>query len=371
MRIGIPKEIRPGEYRVAGLPKHVAQLKELGADVVVQRGAGERAGASDDMYLDAGAALADALEEVYETADIVWKVKELMPAEFGLLRPEHVLYSYLHPIPRPDMVRAMLDAGCIGITYEDMTDDEGRRPLLAPMSRIAGAGAVALAAQFSQSLHRGCAKLLFRTEGAEPMRFCIVGGGVAGRSAAKAALAAGAEVEVLEIAKDRLPALAAEFPAAKVHESTPETLRQGMATADVLVNCAHWLPGDPRLITREMLALMRPGSLIMDIAADTDGAIETSVETTHDDPVYAVEGILHCCIQNIPSLYARTASHALSSASWPELERMVRIGVEAAIKESGLLRRGVCVWRGQAVGKRLGETQGIAAVEPDELLRVI
>ncbi len=368
LTVGIVKEIKPGEFRVAGRPEHVRLLRALGSRVVVQAGAGARAGWSDADYRDAGAELAADGPAVYAAADLVWKVKEILPAEFGLVRAGQILFTYLHAAPRREMTEALLHSGCVAIAYEEMTDDEGRRPLLAPMSRLAGAGAVALAAQFSQALYGGSGKLLFATEGADPVGVTILGGGIAGCAAARAALGAGADVHILEPLDAVRRRLAESFPGATIGRSGAESLDRRLPRTDILFHCTLWMPGDPPLLTRGRLALMPPGSLIMDVAADPGGGIETSVETTHDDPLRVVDGILHYCVQNIPSLFSKTASQALSDATWPFLEAMVRQGLGPAVRSMGMLRRGVAIWYGRRVGASLGRCQNADALEPDALL---
>jgi len=369
--VGIPKEIKPEEKRVAGLPEHVQRLRELGVDVLVQRDAGTASGHPDAEYERAGAELVETLEEVYARADLLWKVKEPLPPEYGLLRPDHIVFTYLHPAPRPRMVEALLAARCIAIAYEEVTDEQGRRPLLAPMSRIAGAGAIAIAAQFTQSIYGGVGKSLFTVEGADPMRVTILGGGTAGRTAAQAALGAGARITVLEASPEVATGLRRTFARACVELSSEDAIRRLLPETDVLVNCIYWMPGDPHLVTREMLALMPRGALIVDVAADPHGAIETSEETTHAQPIRVVDGILHYCVQNIPALFPRTASSLLSQATWPYLERMIRDGVAAAIREDPMLRRGVSVWRGELVGEELGRALKRDALAPDDLLAEI
>ncbi|HPT98229.1 MAG TPA: alanine dehydrogenase, partial [Armatimonadota bacterium] len=258
--MGIPKEIKPEEKRVAGLPEHVQRLRELGVDVLVQRDAGTASGHPDAEYERAGAELVETLEEVYARADLLWKVKEPLPPEYGLLRPDHIVFTYLHPAPRPRMVEALLAARCIAIAYEEVTDEQGRRPLLAPMSRIAGAGAIAIAAQFTQSIYGGVGKSLFTVEGADPMRVTILGGGTAGRTAAQAALGAGARITVLEASPEVATGLRRTFARACVELSSEDAIRRLLPETDVLVNCIYWMPGDPHLVTREMLALMPRGA---------------------------------------------------------------------------------------------------------------
>lgn len=366
--VGIPKEIKPGEYRVAGLPEHVQRLQAMGCRVVVQAGAGANAAVPDREYEAAGAEMMANAEAVYAAADLVWKVKEILPNEFGLVRDGQIVFTYLHAAPRPRMIEALRRSGCIAIAYEEMTDEEGRRPLLAPMSRLAGAGAVALAAQFSQALYGGSGKLLFLTDDAEPAGVTILGGGIAGQAAARAALGAGATVRILEPLAAVRVRLETLLPQATILASNEATIRRLLPETDILLNCAFWLPGDPHIVTRDMLGLMRPRSLIMDVAADPNGGIETSVETTHDDPLRIVDGILHYCVQNIPSLFSQTASRALSKVTWPFVEGMALHGVEKAVRDQGILRRGVVVWHGRLVGADLGRCQHVATLAPDDLL---
>lgn len=366
--IGIPKEIKPGEFRVAGLPEHVRRLRQMGCPVIVQKGAGAGGGWGDSEYLQAGAELADDLRGVYARADLLWKVKEILPEEFPLVRGCHTIYTYLHACPRPEMTRVLRDAGCVAIAYEEITDDQGRRPLLVPMSRLAGTGAILLAGQFCQSRYGGCGKSLFRTEGAEPLAVTILGAGTAGTAAAEAATSAGADVAILEAKESLLPNVQRAFPLARVLAWSAQALAELLPRTDVLVNCTFWMPGDPHLLTRDGLALLKRGSLIMDVAADPRGAIETSEVTTHEDPLRVVDGILHYCVQNIPSLFARTASQALAAVTWPYLESIAARGLAEAVRQCPLLRRGVVVWRGALVGQDLARTQNVATISPDELL---
>ena len=370
MCVGIPAEVKPGEYRVAGLPDHVRRLRAMGCRVVVQAGAGANAGAPDREYQEAGAEILADAGAVHAAADLLWKVKEVMPSEFAMLRAGQTVFTYLHAPPRPRMTEVLRQSGCIAIAYEEMTDENGRRPLLAPMSRLAGAGAVALAAQFSQALYGGSGKLLFLTDGAAPAGVLILGGGVAGRAAARAALGAGAKVRVLEPVAEVRARLETELAGAEILDAGEAMVRRLLPETDILLNCTLWMPGDPRLVTRGMLGLMRPRSLIMDVAADPNGGIETSVETTHDNPIRIIDGILHYCVQNIPALFPKTASRALSEVTWPFLEAMVLHGVEQAVRSQGMLRRGVVAWRGSLVGADLGRIQNIPTMAPDDILRL-
>jgi len=366
--VGIPDEIKPGEFRVAGTPEHVRRLCGFGCRVIVQRGAGVGSGFPDRDYADAGAVLAHTLQEVYEQADLLWKVKEILPEEFGLVRSGHTIYTYLHAPPRPDMTRVLLESGCVAIAYEEMLDEQGRRFALAPMSRLAGVGAVVVAGQFSQALYGGCGKMLFRTTGAEPLSMTIIGGGVAGRAAAEAALAAGVDVLIIENNPETARDLECIFPAATVRAYCNAVLHDALPTTDVLVNCVMWMPGDPHLVTREMVRSMRKGSLIVDVAADPNGAVETTQITTHANPIQTVDGVLHYAVQNIPSLFANTASQLLAQVTWPGLACIAQHGLEAALRQNRALLSGMQFWKGRAVGQLLAETQGIATVSCEDVL---
>lgn len=366
--VGIPREIKPGEFRVGATPTHVQRLRDMACDVVVQRTAGVGSGFSDDDYRTAGAVLVDTLQEVYRRADLLWKVKEILPEEFALVQKKHIIYTYLHAPPRPEMTRVLLERGCVAIAYEEMLDDQGRRFALAPMSRLAGVGAVVVASQFCQALYQGCGKLLFRTKGVEPLSIAILGGGVAGRAAAEAALSAGAQVRIVEKNPRTARDLQQACPEARVTDYSEALLREILPGTDVLINCTMWMPGDPHLVTREMLALMRTGSLIVDVSADPNGAIESSEITTHDQPIRTVDGVLHYAVQNIPSLFANTATQLLCEVTWSGLERIVRDGLPKALRDRQALLSGVQFWKGQAVGQLLAETQGISTMEPEDLL---
>lgn len=365
--VGMPREIKPNEHRVAGLPEHVARLRNAGARVLVQRGAGAGAGWGDGHYREAGADLVDSPEELYGAADVVWKVKEVLPGEFGLLRPEHLVYTYLHAPPRPAMVRALCRSGCTAIAYEEMTDESGGRPLLVPMSRLAGAGAITIAAQFLQSHYGGAGKLLLGGETDDRVAVTVLGAGTAGQAAVRVADRVGARTTVLDVRPEALRILARALPGVAAVPSGEAAIRRLLPLTDVLVNCVMWMPGDPRLVTRDMLGLMAPGSLIVDVSADPGGAVETSVETTHDDPVRVVEGIVHYCVQNIPSLFARTASEALARATCPYLEEIVSKGLEAALRDSAILRRGVVIRKGRGIADLLPAGIGVGTVTQADL----
>ena len=223
--VGIPGEIKPGEFRVAGTPEHVRRLLGLGCPVVVQRGAGTGSGFADEDYAAAGATLTDTLHDVYEQADLLWKVKEILPDEFDLVQGKHIIYTYLHAPPRREMTRVLLQSGCVAIAYEEMLDSEGRHFALAPMSRLAGVGAVVVAGQFCQALYQGCGKLLFRTAGVEPVSMTILGGGVAGSAAAGAALSAGANVMIVEANPQTARELEGTHPDATVRGYSEAMLR--------------------------------------------------------------------------------------------------------------------------------------------------
>lgn len=367
--VGIPREIKPNEHRVAGLPEHVARLRGVGVRVLVQHDAGVGAGQDDGRYRQAGAEVVDSLAEVYAEAHVLWKVKEILPPEFGLLRPGHLVYTYLHAPPRQDMVRALCRSGCTAIAYEEMTDESGGRPLLVPMSRLAGAGAITIAAQFLQSHYGGSGKLLLGGGADDQVAVTVMGAGTAGSEAVRAAVLAGARTTVLDTRSGALQEALRSFPGVEAVLSSEAAVRELLPHTDVLVNCVMWMPGDPHIVTRDMVGLMAPGSLIVDVSADPGGAVETSVETTHDDPVRVVDGVLHYCVQNIPSLFAGSASRALAAVTFPYLEHVVEHGLEAALRSSSPLRRGVVIWRGEGIAELLPGVDGIATLTRAELAR--
>ena len=348
MIIGMPKEIKKNEYRVAMTPANAAQLTRRGHRVLFQQGAGKGSGFADEAYLAAGCELTE-LKKLYTECDMLVKVKEIEESEFDLVREGQIIFSYLHSNAYKEMTDTLLAKKVIGIAMEDIDDADGGFPLLAPASVLAGKGAFLAALHLSQSVNGGDGALLARVAGVPTPRIAIIGCGMSGMGTAELAAAFGNRVtmldvnkDVMERAKDRLPSNV-EFLF-----SNRESIETCLRESDVLVNCILWdKTRKDHLVSREDLRMMKKGALIIDVACDEGGAIETCRCTSHDDPVYREEGILHYCVDNIPSAFSNTASITISAASFPFIRAIAEKGVVAALREDKYLRRGLTFYYGQ------------------------
>ncbi|GIX29638.1 MAG: alanine dehydrogenase [Porticoccaceae bacterium] len=364
MQIGIPREIKRHEYRVGLTPHWVRELVARGHRVLAERGCGERAGFPDADYGAAGAELVAGPEEVYGQADLLVKVKEPLPEEWPLLRPGQALFTYLHLAPNPELARALMAAGCVAIAYETVTDERGRLPLLTPMSQIAGRLATQVGAHYLENTEGGRGILLSGLEGAPPARVVILGGGNVGSNAAWVALGMGAAVAVFDANPARLPQLAwlAERGAV-CHLAEPGRVAKEVRRADLVVGSVL-IPGAraPRVVDRELVREMAPGTVLIDVAIDQGGCFETSRPTDLDHPVYVEEGVIHYCVPNMPSAVARTATLALTHITGPYVLRMAQAGILKALEQDPHLRAGLNVYRGRivhpAVAAALGEPLG-------------
>jgi alanine dehydrogenase len=347
MRIGVPRESKEGERRVALVPAAVAELARHGHEVRVAAAAGAGIGAGDDAYRDAGATIvapADAWD-----AELVVKVKEIQPGEWESLRPGSTLFSFQHFVGDPALARAVADRRVTAIAYEMVRDDGGGFPLLAPMSVIAGRLAVQVGAQLLTLPFGGNGTLLAGFPGAEPARVLVLGGGHAGANAAEVAAAIGASVTVLTRSEATRDALWARFDGnVAVDIATPEAIAAESAQADLVVG-AVFVPGapTPKLLPRAVVARMKPGSVIVDISIDAGGVAETSRPTTHASPTFVAEGVVHYCVPNMPSAVAQTGAAALSAAALPYVSAMAGDGIAGALRKDPGLRAGVLLWGGR------------------------
>ena len=337
MLVGVPREIKDQEYRVGLTPAGVHALRERGHEVCVETGAGARIGFPDGAYISAGARIVASAKEIF-AADMVVKVKELQPAEFELPRRGQILFAYLHLAPDPDLLHALLASGVSGIAYETVTDAQGRLPLLAPMSRIAGRLSVQVGAWALQMANGGSGVLLGGVPGVPPGKVVVIGAGVAGANAVQIASGMGAAVTVLDIDLERLAQLD-EVYRGRVKTCYSETLAiaEQVARADLVIG-ALLVRGKlaPRLIPRTFLQRMRPGSVLVDIAIDQGGIAETSRATSHSQPLFVEEGVVHYCVPNMPSACARTATLALTQATFPYVLTLADRGLDALSEDSGL-----------------------------------
>lgn len=368
MRVGVPKEIKDHEYRVGLVPSSVAELVRHGHDVLVERGAGVGAGLDDDLYVAAGARIAADARVVFAEAELIVKVKEPLPAERSQLRRDQVLFTYLHLAPDPEQTRALLASGVTAIAYETVTSPAGGLPLLTPMSEIAGRLAPQVGARYLERMEGGRGVLLGGVPGVPPAEVVVLGGGVSGTHAATIALGMGATVFVVDRSGEALRRIAAQFPGVRTIFSTHDALAHILRRADLLVG-AVLVPGAaaPKLVTREMVAAMKPGSVIVDIAIDQGGCCETSRPTTHSDPTYLDEGVIHYCVTNMPGAVARTSTFALNNATLPFVLALADKGWRQAIADDPHLRNGLNVHAGQLTCRPVAEAQGLAFVPPDKV----
>jgi alanine dehydrogenase len=355
MKIGVPKEIKEQESRVAALPSVVYQLTRLGHQVYVERGAGVGAGYPDKEYEDAGAIMSSAHAEIFREGDLIVKVKEPLPSEYPLLREGQILFTYLHLAANRPLTEELLKKGVTAIAYETVEINR-RLPLLEPMSEIAGRMSIIVGGYFLAKHSGGTGVLLGGVPGILPGNVLVIGGGSSGVNAARMATGIGANVTILEVDFDRMRFLDITMHTAHTLYSNEAALLEMLPRTDLLIG-AVLLPGAraPRLITRAMLRSMKPGSVLVDIAIDQGGCCETSRPTTHHDPVYVEEGILHYCVANMPGAYARTATQALTNVTARFLEYLAEEGVEGAIKKEPGLAKGINVMGGYIRNKAVAQ----------------
>ncbi|KAA2312931.1 alanine dehydrogenase [Pseudooceanicola sediminis] len=371
MRIGCPKEIKNHEYRVGLTPESAAELIAHGHEVVIETGAGAGIGASDVEYTGAGATLGT-VEDVF-ACDIVVKVKEPQAEERKRLRPGQVLYTYLHLAPDAPQTRDLLDSGATCIAYETVTSASGGLPLLKPMSQVAGRMSVQAGAHVMEKAQGGRGVLLGGVPGVAPGKVVIIGGGVVGRNAAAMAVGLGAEVVLLDRSNDVLEGIDAQFGGrVKTQYSTRTALETVLATADLVIG-AVLIPGAaaPKLVTREMLGTMQKGAVVVDVAIDQGGCFESSRATTHADPTYVEEDVVHYCVANMPGGVARTSTYALNNATLPHLLRIADKGVRAALQADPHLMAGLNVAAGRITCAPVAEAQGLEFLAADKALDLV
>lgn len=371
MRVGCPKEIKNHEYRVGLTPGSVREYVAHGHEVIVEAKAGAGIGADDDTYRAAGARIVPTAREVFEKSDMVVKVKEPQPSEWAQLREGQILYTYLHLAPDPEQTRGLLNSGVTAVAYETVTDERGGLPLLAPMSEVAGRLAIQAGATSLQKANGGRGILLGGVPGVLPAKVAIIGGGVVGLHAAKMAIGLGADVSILDRSIPRLRQLDDIFNG-RVHTrySTIDALEEEVFSADLVVG-AVLIPGAaaPKLVTREMLSGMKKGAVVVDVAIDQGGCFETSHATTHSEPTYEVDGIVHYCVANMPGAVPITSTNALNNATLHYGLQLADRGLKA-IAEDRHLRAGLNVHRGRVTNAAVAEALGYDAFAPEAVLNV-
>jgi len=370
MKIGVPKEIKNHEYRVGLTPESVSELVKHGHNVLIETNAGNGIGASNFDYIAAGAKIVDTADEVFEAAELIVKVKEPQAIERKRLRPHHLLFTYLHLAPDPEQTKDLLESGATCVAYETVTDAKGGLPLLKPMSQVAGRLSVQAGAAALEKSKGGRGVLLGGVVGVAPAKVTIIGGGVVGANAAEMAVGLGADVTILDRSLDVLENLNTHFgPKAKCLYSNSATLEACIKEADLVIG-AVLAPGAaaPKLVTKDMLSTMKDGSVIADVAIDQGGCFETSKPTTHDDPTYVVDGVIHYCVANMPGAVARTSTFALNAATLPFVISLANKGWPAAGADDPHLLNGLNVWQGKLTCPEVGEALGIDTISPAETL---
>jgi alanine dehydrogenase len=360
MIIGVPKEIKDNEYRVSMTPGGVHQLVIAGHKVWAVTGAGEGSGFSDEQYRQAGAEIVPANADAWR-ADLVVKVKEPLPNEYPFLRPDLILFTYLHLAANEQLTREMIARGLTGIAYETVELPNGHLPLLTPMSEVAGRMAVQIGAHYMEKMSGGRGKLLGGVPGVRPADVVIIGAGVVGTHAAQIALGMAAHVIMIDINIDRLRYLQEILNGRLTTLSAnPLTIAEAVRRADLLIG-AVLIKGAkaPKLVTKQMISTMAPGSVVIDVAVDQGGCVETSHPTTHSNPTFLVEGVTHYCVANMPGAVPRTSTYALSNATLPYVVKLANMGAEAAIRSDPALAKGVNIHKGQVTYSSVAEAFGL------------
>ena len=371
MRVGTVTEIKNHEYRVGLTPESARELASHGHEVWVQSGAGLGIGESDADYVRAGATIINTPQEIFAECDMIVKVKEPQAVERAMLRQGQILFTYLHLAPDPEQTRDLVKSGATCIAYETVTDMHGGLPLLKPMSQVAGRMSIQAGATALEKAHGGRGILLGGVPGVAPGNVCVIGGGVVGFNAAQMAAGLGADVTILDRSPDVLERLGYYFEArAKTRFANKANIAECIANADLVIG-AVLIPGAaaPKLVTREMLSTMRSGAVLVDVAIDQGGCFETSHATTHADPTYVVDDVVHYCVANMPGAVARTSTYALNNVTLPHMLRMADLGWKDALSSDLHLAEGLNVWDGKVTYKAVAEDLGLDYVPVSEALR--
>ncbi len=371
MIIGVPKEVKDHESRVGIVPSGVRALVDAGHKVIVETKAGELSSMPDEDYKQAGAEILPTAEEIWRRADMVVKVKEPVAREFPFLRNDLVLFTYLHLAPLPDLTNELLKKTVTGIAYETIRDGHGSLPLLTPMSEVAGRMAVQVGASYLEKERGGRGVLLGGVPGVPPAQVCIIGGGIVGTNAAKIALGMGAIVTLIDLNLNRLRELDDIFSGhVYTLASNSYSIGQSVKHADLVIG-GVLIPGAsaPKLVTKAMVSNMKPGAVIVDVAIDQGGCIETAHPTTHSDPSYTVDGVVHYCVTNMPAAVPHTSTLALTNATFPYVMKLAKMGVTAALKNDIGIREGVNTYKGNVTYPAVAQSQGKTSKNVSDLIQ--
>ena len=370
MLVGVPKEIKTHEYRVGMIPGSARELVARGHRVIVETGAGAGIGFDDDAYRKAGATVASSAAEVFGDAELIVKVKEPQPGEIKLLRPDQVLFTYLHLAADKQQTEGLMRAGTVGVAYETVTDVRGGLPLLAPMSEVAGRMSIQVGAHYLEKEQGGTGILLGGVPGVAAAKVVVLGGGVSGTNAARVAMGMEAHVTVIDRSLPRLYELDMQF-GSQLHTlfSTAENIEREVVAADLVIG-AVLVPGAaaPKLVSRALVERMRPGSVLVDIAIDQGGCFETSRPTTHAAPTYVEEGVVHYCVTNMPGAVARTSAVALNNATLPFVTAIADKGWRRALSDDPHLRNGLNICRGRVTHPAVARDLGLPLVDAAEVI---
>ena len=370
MITGVLKEIKTQENRVSMTPSGVEVMKQNGHTILVEKDAGRKSGFIDKDYAEAGAEIVETPDEIYGRAEMVIHVKEPLPPEYHLIRENQIIFTYLHLAAYEELTRTLIKSRCIGIAYETIQEPDGSLPLLTPMSEVAGRMSVLAGTKYQEMIHGGQGILLSGVPGVEPGTVVIIGGGTVGTNAAKIACGLGAKVYLLDKDLARLRYLSDVMPGnCFLLVSSPENIRNLLKEADLVVG-AVLIPGarTPRLVTRDMLKIMKKGSVLVDVSIDQGGCFETSKPTTHSDPVYIVDGIVHYCVANMPGAVARTSTIALTNATLPYIVEIAGKGWKKAAIENPAIRPGLNVIMGRITCQGVADAFGLESVSIDTLI---
>lgn len=370
MIIGVPTEIKKDEYRVSLLPSGARELIARGHVVVIEKGAGNGSSLPDELYIQSGAKILDTAEEVFELSDIILKVKEPQPSETAMLKEGQILFTYLHLAPDPIQTKGLVNSGCVAIAYETVTDQYGGLPLLAPMSEVAGRLSVQAGSRCLERPQGGRGVLLGGVAGVDPGHVVVIGGGVVGTNAVRMAIGKEARVTVLDLSMKRLRDLDLHF-GSRLNTicATTTTLETYLPQADLVIG-AVLVPGgsSPKVVTRGMLKSMKPGAVLVDVSIDQGGCFETSKATTHQDPIYVVDDVVHYCVANMPGAVPYSSSAALSITTLPYVFNLVDLGYKEALKRDPHFRNGLNVYHGKITHKAVAEDLNYEYHSPEEVL---
>lgn len=361
MIVGVPREVKDHEYRVSLTPDGAMILKRAGHEVWVEPAAGLGSGFTDEEYRKAGASIASSKDEVFQRADMIVKVKDPLPSECALFRPEQILFTYLHLASLPDVTKALLQSKVTAIAYETTVARDGSLPMLKPMSEIAGRMSVQVGAHYLEKIHGGCGVLLGGVPGVQPGHVVVLGAGVVGSSATRMAVGLGAQVTVLNLDVEPLRKLDAQYHGRIITcAANSASVERAVCEADLVIG-AVLVPGAkaPKLVSKSVVSTMRRGAVVVDVSVDQGGCFETTKATTHSDPVYTVDGVLHYCVANMPGIVPRTSTLALTNVTLPYIVRLASEGVDRAIRSDPGLAKGINLRGGQVTCQGVAEAHGL------------